>query len=229
MPRAFPAIAIALLALLPQATTASSASAHVAASKPDPVVFVHGWNSDGSTWNTMVDRFRSDGWPTDLLHQWTYPTFQSNVATASGLAAEIDRVMEATGADKVDLVTHSMGSLSSRHYLKNLGGDTKVDAWVSLAGPNHGTDTAYWCGGAACNEMRPGSAFLEALNAGDETPGTTRYATWRSPCDSIINPDSTVILNEAANAETSCLQHTAFPIDAAVYEEVKAHVTSAGK
>ncbi|MFJ4776641.1 esterase/lipase family protein [Streptomyces sp. NPDC088762] len=229
LPRAVPALAVVLLALLPQATTAPTASAD-ARPQQDPVVFVHGWNTDGSTWNTMADRFRSDGWPTDHLHQWTYPTTQSNATTASQLAAEVDRVLAATGAAKVDLVTHSMGSLSSRYYLKNLGGDTKVDAWVSLAGPNHGTDTAYWCGGEGCAEMRPGSAFLKALNTGDETPGSPRYATWRSPCDSIINPDSTVTLTGAENAETACLQHTAFPLDAAVYEAVKAHVTAgAGK
>ncbi|MBT2444993.1 triacylglycerol lipase [Streptomyces sp. ISL-36] len=225
MLHAFPAIALASLALLPQ-TAATPAVAADATPRPDPVIFVHGWNSDGSTWNTMAARFRSDGWPADRLHQWSYPTAQSNATSASELAEEIDRVLAATGAAKVDLVTHSMGGLSSRYYLKNLGGDRKVDAWVSLAGPNHGTDTAYWCGGASCSEMRPGSTFLQDLNAGDETPGTTRYATWWSACDSIINPDSTVALTGAVNNQTACLQHSAFPTDAAVYKEVKRYVAS---
>ncbi|WP_445271394.1 esterase/lipase family protein [Streptomyces antimicrobicus] len=215
---------LAVLALLPEAAAAPVAAAPVvgAPGAPDPIVFVHGWNTDGSTWNTMADRFRADGWPADRLDRWTYPSSQSNVTTATELAQEIDRVLAATGAAKVDLVTHSMGGLSSRHYLKNLGGTAKVDAWISLAGPNHGTTTARWCGGAACAEMRPGSAFLAALNTGDETPGDTRYATWWSPCDSIIDPDDTVALTGAANTRTACLQHTAFPVDAGVYAQVKA-------
>ncbi|MEV7815559.1 triacylglycerol lipase [Streptomyces flaveolus] len=188
---------------------------------PDPVIFVHGWNSNGSTWNTMADRFRADGWPAGRLDQWTYPTSQSNATTASQLAREIDRVLAATGASKVDLVTHSMGGLSSRYYLKNHAAHAKVDAWVSLAGPNHGTPAAYWCGGASCTEMRPGSTFLNQLNAKDETPGTTRYATWRSPCDNVVTPDDTVPLTGARNTKTACLQHTAFPTNAAVYRQVR--------
>ncbi|MEE1754717.1 esterase/lipase family protein [Streptomyces sp. SP18CS02] len=221
------AVALAFAALPSEAAAAPAVSAEAPATTaavPDPIVFVHGWNSSGSTWNTMADRFRSDGWPNDRLYQWTYASTQANATTAAQLAQEIDRVLAATGAARVDLVTHSLGSLSSRYYLKNLGGDRKVDAWVSLAGPNHGTDTAYWCGGAACAEMRPGSAFLNALNAGDETPGTPRYATWKSPCDIIINPDSTVSLTGAVNNLTTCLGHTEFPLDASVYGSVRAHI-----
>ncbi|MBL1108757.1 triacylglycerol lipase [Streptomyces sp. 5-8] len=217
-----------LFTLLPAAMAAPVMAAHAAA-VPDPVVFVHGWNSDGSTWNTMAERFRADGWPTGRLHQWSYPTNQSNATTASQLAQEIDRVLAATGAAKVDLVTHSMGGLSSRHYLKYLAGDAKVDAWVSLAGPNHGTGAAYLCGGASCTEMRPGSSFLNKLNAGDETPGTTRYATWRSSCDSVVTPADTVALAGALNTMTSCLQHSALLTDAAVYQEVRNHVAPGGR
>ena len=72
-----------------------------------------------------------------------------------------------------------MGSISSRYYLKNLGGDSKIDAWVSLAGPNHGTDYVenQNCTFTPCKEIIPGSAFLIALNGGDETPGLVRYYT----------------------------------------------------
>ncbi|GAA3387001.1 esterase/lipase family protein [Streptomyces roseoviridis] len=215
-----------LLALLPSLlpAAASAADGRHRAPRPDPVVFVHGWNSDGSTWRTMADRFHADGWPAGHLDRWTYDATQSNVTTAARLAEEIDRVLDRTGASRVDVVTHSMGGLSSRHYLKNLGGAAKVDAWVSLAGPNHGTDTARWCGGAPCVEMRPGSAFLNALNSGDETPGTARYATWRSPCDMIISPSQSVALSGAVNTTTACLGHSDLQGDQTVYEQVKKHI-----
>ncbi|MGH3804167.1 MAG: lipase family alpha/beta hydrolase, partial [Pseudonocardiaceae bacterium] len=175
-------------------------------------------------WDTMAGRFTADGWPVDRLDQWTYNTSQSNAATASELAQEIDQVLAATGATRVDIVTHSMGGLSARYFTRNFGGGAKVDAWVSLGGPNHGTDTANFCGGASCTEMRPGSTFLSALNAGDETPGASRYATWWSPCDSVINPDSSVALSGAANTKTACLSHSDLRTDPAVYRQVKSFV-----
>jgi triacylglycerol lipase len=40
------------------------------------------------------------------------------------------------------------------------------------------------------------------LNSRDETPGAVRYGTLWSPCDEIINPDTSVILSGATNART---------------------------
>ncbi|MDT9681047.1 triacylglycerol lipase [Streptomyces sp. TRM76323] len=222
LPRSLTPLLLAFAALLP--APGAAAGGQRQAVRPDPIVFVHGWNSDGSTWRAMADRFRADGWPAGHLDAWTYNAAQSNTTTAAQLADEIERVLATTGATKVDVVTHSMGALSSRYYLKNLGGASKVDAWVSLAGPNHGTETARWCGGAPCVEMRPGSAFLNALNSGDETPGSPRYATWRSPCDNVINPTSSVALTGAVNTTTACLDHSGLRTDQTVYNQVKAHI-----
>lgn len=192
---------------------------------PDPIVFVHGYKSGGFFWNTMAGRFAADGWPGSRLDQWSYNTSQSNVTTASQLDREIDRVFAATGADEVDVIAHSMGSLASRHYLKNLGGSAHVDAWVSLGGPNHGVQGTEICAGEPpCQEARIGSSFLKALNSGDETPGSARYATWWSPCDIVINPDSTVALSGATNTRTGCLDHNGLAVDRTVYAQVKAFV-----
>jgi triacylglycerol lipase len=119
-----------------------------------------------------------------------------------------------------------MGGLSSRYYLKNLDGISKVDAWVSLGGPNHGTDTANSCFNTSCTEMRIGSSFLTSLNSGDETPGSPRYATWWSPCDTVINPDSSVSLSGAANTRTACLSHSGLLTDATVYAQTRNMINS---
>ncbi|MER7521049.1 triacylglycerol lipase [Streptomyces sp. NPDC126499] len=186
-----------------------------------PILFVHGYNSSGSYWNTMAGNFRADGWPSSHLDQWSYDWRQSNATTAQQLAAEVDRLLAATGASKVDIITHSMGGLSSRYYAKNLGGSGKIDTWVSLAGPNHGTDWANGCDDVSCHEMRIGSAFLTALNSGDETPGAPRYGTWWSPCDTVINPDTSVALSGATNTRTACLGHVAIGSDTTTYTQVR--------
>lgn len=189
----------------------------------DPIVFVHGFASSGSVWWTMTGRFSTDGWRSVDMLSWSYNSLQSNATTAASLKTTIDSLLAATGAKRVDIITHSMGGLSSRYYIKNLEGAAKVDAWVSLGGPNHGTDTAAQCAGSyvACAEMVAGSSFLTGLNSGDETPGSPRYATWWSPCDTTINPDDTVALTGATNTQTACLGHSQLYSDAAVYSQVR--------
>jgi triacylglycerol lipase len=212
--RTFVLLALAVSMVLAP-TPAPAATVH------DPILFVHGWNSSSSTWNTMVGRFSADGWAANEIWNWSYNTSQSNVTTASQIQTKVNEILAATGATKVDIISHSMGGLSSRYYSKNLGGSTKIDQWVSLGGPNHGTDTAYFCTQTSCKEMRPGSTFLNNLNSGDETPGTPQYRTWWSPCDTVINPDSSVALSGATNTQTACISHSDLHQDATVYAQVR--------
>jgi triacylglycerol lipase len=209
------AAALALTLLIAPSAPQAHALTH------DPILFVHGWNSNSTTWTTMISRFQADGWASNELYNWSYNYKQSNATTAQQISDKVDQILAATGATKVDLISHSMGGLSTRYYVKNLGGGAKVDDFVSLGGPNHGTDTANLCRDTSCVEMRPGSAFLTALNSGDETPSTPTYGTWWSPCDEVINPDSSVALSGAANTQTACMSHSSLHEDAGVYAQVR--------
>jgi triacylglycerol lipase len=221
------AAAVALLAACSSDTiTGPTPRTTTLVSPRNPILFVHGWNSTGAAWFTMIDRFKTDGGYTDQeLYNWTYYSAQSNAITAQQLSAKVDSILAITGAAKVDLITHSMGALSARYYIKNLGGGAKVDDFVSLGGPNHGTNTAYFCAQQACIEMRPNSTFLNALNRKDETPGTTiSYGTWWSACDEVISPQKSTILSGATNTQTACLHHSDLHEDATVYGMVKTWV-----
>jgi triacylglycerol lipase len=191
--------------------------------KHDPILFVHGYGGNAANWDNMKSRFLADGWQDVELYAYTYSFLASNASTASEIKNQVDDIIRKTGASKVDIISHSMGSVSSRYYLKNLAGTSKVDAWVSLGGPNHGTDDVDLqnCQTTPCREIAPGSSFLAALNAGDETPGLVRYATWRSPCDTTINPDESVILLGAFNTLTACMVHFNLITDAGVYSQVR--------
>jgi triacylglycerol lipase len=210
------AVALATVALL--APAAVSASAH------DPILFVHGWAESESLWTTMIRNFEREGWTRAELNNWRYSTSQSNVRTASEVRTKVEAILRATGATRVDIIAHSMGSLNTRYYLKNLAGTEKTDDWVSLGGPNHGTSTANFCFEASCVEMRVGSTFLRELNATDETPGTTNYGTWWSSCDEFINPDESVLLSGATNTAAGCLGHIALTSDSTVFAGVREFV-----
>ena len=194
--------------------------------KHDPILFVHGYGGNGGNWQEMRSKFVADGWQAFELYAYNYSFTASNAISAAEIRDQVDDIIRRTGAKKVDIIAFSMGSVSSRYYLKSLDGAQRVDAWVSLAGPNHGTDAAdnRNCQFTPCREIVPGSPFLTALNSGDETPGLVRYGTWRSPCDATINPDESVILAGATNTLTSCLGHLDFLADGTVYREVRAFV-----
>ena len=210
------AVALATVALL--APAASSAMAH------DPILFVHGWAESESLWTTMISNFSREGWTREELNNWRYNTSQSNVTTAREVRTKVEEILSRTRATKVDIISHSMGGLNTRYYLKNLGGTEKVDDWVSLGGPNHGTTTAEFCLETSCREMRIGSTFLRELNATDETPGAVNYGTWWSSCDEIINPDESVLLSGATNTEAGCVTHVGLTSDSRVFSGVREFV-----
>ncbi|MEU2624395.1 triacylglycerol lipase [Streptomyces sp. NPDC007157] len=214
---ALTAIAGSLLLALPLTTTPAQAASH------DPVVFVHGLSSDSSSWDAWIADFEADGYSSSQLYAWSYDWTKSNVTTASQLSSYIQSVLSQTGASKVDLVVHSMGALNSRYYLKNLGGTSYVDDFVSVAGVNHGTSVASLCGWlyTSCKEMTTGSSFLTALNSGDETPGSVSYAAYWSNCDAAIDPDSSALLSGATNVGVGCISHTDMNDDYGVYQQVR--------
>ena len=221
---------LVLLAVL-AATTANTASAALAApanaapaqvQARNPVVFVHGWNGDSWNWATMIDRLRADGYSAGELFAWDYDHTQSNAVIAQQLGQFVDGVLALTGASQVDVVSHSMGGLNSRYWVKFLGGADKVDDWVNLGGPNHGTTAASLCfWDVSCFEMRAGSTFLAQLNSGDETPGAVQYTTVRSPCDEVINPDTSTVLSGATNVQTFCVGHLGLLADWGAYLTVR--------
>jgi triacylglycerol lipase len=190
----------------------------------DPVIFVHGYGRTADDWNFMITHFKAAGWTDAELHTVSYGVLQSNVSVADLIKTKVDSILANTSATKVDIIAHSMGSLSSRYYIRNLGGDAKVDAWVSLGGPNHGTTTSDNCGLTPCLEMRQNSSFLTALNSGDETPGNVRYGTWWSPADQTILPNTSVLLTGASNTQTAGLGHLSLVSDLSVYTQVKSFI-----
>ncbi|WP_256986902.1 triacylglycerol lipase [Streptomyces sp. BR123] len=141
-----------LLAPLP----AAHAAAASAVPPHRPVVLVHGHNADPGVRGSLRTDLRAAGYTDAELFSWGYDTHRSvNEVLAGQLGAYVDRVRRQTGAERVDVVSHSFGSLVSRWYATHGGGTATVDRWVSLAGPHHGTATAWACSlwDRACRDM----------------------------------------------------------------------------
>jgi triacylglycerol esterase/lipase EstA (alpha/beta hydrolase family) len=169
------------------------------AAHPAPVVLVHG-TFEGATdnWSTVSPQIEAAGYCVFALEYGKRGT--GDIPTsADQLARFVDAVRAATRAKKVSLVGHSQGGMMPRWYIKFLGGAAKVDDLVGLAPSNHGTTNpgAFVAGATfcpACDQQRAGSAFLQKLNAGDETPGNVSYTVVETRYDEVVTPFTSAFL-----------------------------------
>lgn len=160
------------------------------AEHPNPVILVHGTGGGAQTnWGPMAPALKNEGYCVFALTYGAIPDTPWPVSAVGGMAAMedsaaqlsefTDSVLAATGAQRVDLVGHSQGTLMPNYYVQNLGGDAKVDKYVSLAPLWNGTGTSMvgdllaanreWadliglmC--ESCTQMVTGSAFLAQMH-----------------------------------------------------------------
>ncbi len=213
--------AVVAVVLLAGGAVPAVAGTRHAPPRPDPVLLVHGFHGSSSGWDAMTRLLRAHGYRPAEIDAIDYDSDASNVETARRIAHEAAALRARTGASRIDVVSHSMGAISSRFYLERLGGAAHVDAWVSLAGVNEGTVWAYGCYVLApCREMVPTSSVLHRLNDSFHPTATTRYGAWWSPCDDAIVPRVNAELAGAHNVETACLDHSALRTDPVVLDQV---------
>ncbi|WP_329246989.1 triacylglycerol lipase [Actinoallomurus sp. NBC_01490] len=202
-------------------TGTANAATHV------PVVFVHGYTGSASNWVTAEAVFAAGGYSTNEMFAYQYNWAQSNKTSAAGLASYVQQVLAQTGASQVDIVNHSMGGLVSDWYIKELGGQPYVRHLASIAGANHGTTYASACLiYPSCQEMYPGSSFIQTVTSGDETPGNTKYATWYSACDGVIIPYTSTELNGATNNNVVCQNHIGYLTDTVTLTAVRSFLAT---
>ncbi|MEP6640053.1 MAG: alpha/beta fold hydrolase [Chloroflexota bacterium] len=206
------AVALAIAAFV--AVPANS----LAAATPDPVLLIHGWQSDGSAWAVMVQRFADlDGRTVVAV------TLPGNDNIVNGRYIR-DRVAALKSDDPawahLDIVGVSMGGLSARYYLKSLNGTARVDAYASLGTPQYGIWPACLLFQSAGGQMCPTSSFLKALNLGDDTPGSVRYMTLWGAADTTVPQSATRLDGGACYATVPNVVHTAYEEDANVFSAV---------
>ena len=185
--------------------TTPDPDAGVDAETRPPIVFVHGNGDSASIWTTTIWRFESNGWPRERLFaiNMPYPNARADDAKeqpgassiaeyTAHLAAEVKKVLAATGASKVILIGNSRGGYPIRNFVAT-GGAAQVSQVVLGGVPNHGV----W----AHNGFLPGSEFngigpfLSRLNTpqgpnGNEVPAGIRWLTIRSDgYDKYAQPD----------------------------------------
>jgi triacylglycerol lipase len=136
------------------------------------VILCHGW--DGKTedgvngWTTFAPILMAAGYEV-----WSPSLGPDNVANADIIRKHVSYV---PAGETIHIVGHSMGGLSSRYYLKFLGGHERVTRYVALDTPQYGVSWVKSLLYGNVGQLWSGSQFMKNLNAPDPTPGATVYA-----------------------------------------------------
>jgi triacylglycerol lipase len=109
-------------------------------------------------------------------------------------------VMDATGAGSVDVVGYSAGGVVARLWASTSGSGA-LHRVVTIGSPHHGSEGAEIFPECltACEQLTPGSDFLEELSAVDETPGDAEWVSLWSETDGAVDPPDSSALEGALN------------------------------
>ena len=160
--------------------------------KPRPIVFMHGVNGSPSNWDTMIQRLIADGWPAEYLYavEVADPSWGCNVDNAQVIKQTVERALAETCQPRVDLVAHSMGTLSSRYYVKNLGGHEVINTYLTLGGMHHGLTSSCFAPDflnvCVWKEICRWGDFVGQLNEDPALPGNCNWVSIYSTADETI-------------------------------------------
>ncbi|HRI91624.1 MAG: alpha/beta fold hydrolase [Candidatus Accumulibacter sp.] len=168
-----------------------------------PVLLIHGYGCSRGAWWWLRAHLEAAGWTVATIS--LEPIYTSIDNYVDPVARRIDAVLAATGAERLILVGHSMGGLVSRAYLQRYG-DARVARLVTLGTPHQGSELARLGFGANGREMRPNSAWLQALASPPAAVGTVAIY---SPHDNFVLPAERLELPGAQSQTINGVGHLA--------------------
>jgi triacylglycerol esterase/lipase EstA (alpha/beta hydrolase family) len=189
-----------------------------------PVLLVHGYVCNRAVWRSLAAALRRRG---ECVAAPNFePVYGSIDLWVPQIAAWIDELLAATGRQQVVLVTHSMGGLAARAYLRKHGG-SKVVRVVSLGTPHHGSMHAQLGAGLNAREMEPGSRWLADLAAA-EVPGVAApLVSIYSYHDDFVTPQTSAAHPHARNVALAGIGHLAMHFSCTVRDLVLREIDAA--
>ncbi|MDX6248220.1 MAG: hypothetical protein QOF10_1580 [Kribbellaceae bacterium] len=229
------AVAMAATAMIISSATAATATTQAApssgfdnwackpsAAHPEPLVLLHGLGGNGpGNYSYLGPYLAAKGYCAfTLTYGQASPAIPvggtvSVVQSSAEIEAFIDRVRQATGAAKVDIIGHSEGGFQSIYGPKVRGYAAKVAKVVALAPPTHGTSfgglvsvgdylglgplvdqVLRQFGCPACDEIIVGGSAVNRLTTGPIAQAGVKYTVIASRFDALVTPHETSFIRE---------------------------------
>jgi triacylglycerol lipase len=169
-----------------------------------PVLLVHGYVCNRAVWRSLLRALSARG---ECVHAVSFePVYGAIDRWVPQLAACIDELLATTSRERVVLVTHSMGGLAARAYLRAHGG-AKVARVITLGAPHHGSLHAHLGAGENARQMEPGSPWLTALAASERGGIAAPLVSIYSHHDDFVAPQASAAHPHARNVALAGVGH----------------------
>lgn len=196
----------------------------IAAGNVIPVVLVHGVLCNAGVFARLSRFLAACG--VDGVASISYgPPLASIEVFADQLARKLDAVLAVTGAPQAMIVSHSMGGVVTRAYIRRYG-SAKLARVLTIGAPHHGSVHAWLFPGTSLAQLRPGSRWLAAL-ARERLDPALRFVSLWSWHDSMIAPQLSSRLDGAIDLPVVGVGHNALLADPQVFARTLAEIEAA--
>lgn len=190
-----------------------------------PIIFVHGYAGSGAQFESQAMRFTSNSYPANYITTYEYDTSQglspqfSLADLHAGLDQLIAAVLKDTGADKVDIVGHSLGTKVMQAYLRSsperaakVAHYVNIDGQASTNLPGGVPTLALWAGRrpptfppagevtGATNITIPNVTHVACATCAESFVEMYKFFTGKAPATDKIVPESSGKIQLAGRA-----------------------------
>ncbi len=107
-----------------------------------PIVLIHGTGFRDrkyfNYWGRIPKVLTRNGCSIFYGHQESWAAIENNAIIIKN---SIEKIIEETGAEKVNLIAHSKGGLEARYVISSLNMSSKIASLTTIATPHHGSKT----------------------------------------------------------------------------------------
>ncbi len=168
------------------------------------VLLVHGLLCNRGIWNRWLVRLVKQGTPTIAVNlESVFGSIDDGIRTIEYAVRQLEKC---TGCAPV-IVAHSMGGLAVRCWWLERGEASCVHRLITLGTPHQGTWLARFALGANARQMRPNSAWLHTLMAGEPAGRAAKLTCFYSHCDNIVFPPRRGLMVGAAERHLPGVAH----------------------
>ncbi|SHM72388.1 alpha/beta hydrolase [Cryptosporangium aurantiacum] len=176
-----------------------------------PIVFVHGFSGSGGQFDSQARRLASNGYPPTWIEAHEYDSLfavNTREQVYAGLDQRITRLLAATGADRIDLLGHSLGTALMQAYLNSsperaarVAHYVNLDGASATAPPGNVPTLAVWGEGdparaitGATNVRFPDQSHTQTVSSPETFAAFYRFFTGRDPKTTRIVPQRGSVL-----------------------------------